>query len=40
MYGSLGAGELETKTNVARSSLNKELKELVEAKRVVRVGNG
>ena len=40
MYGSLGAGKLETKTNAARSSLNKALRELVEAKRIVRVGNG
>ena len=39
-YGSFSAGELATKTNVARSSLNKTLKELVEAKRVVRVRNG
>ena len=39
-YGVLGARKLEEKTNAARSSLNKALRELVEAKRIVRVGNG
>ena len=39
-YGALSARELEEKTEVARSTLNKALKELVDAQRIVKMGAG
>lgn len=39
-YGSLSARELEAKTGAARSTLNKALKELVDAQQIARQGAG
>lgn len=39
-HGSFSAKELQGKVNIARSTLNKALKELVDSKQIIRIGDG